>query len=198
VVGVFFALAAAAAIIATVRFFTSDLRATRQLRRMSPSSVADARDGELVKIVGEVELAGDALVSPNRKVECVYYHAWYEELRGGEKGGVGWVHVGEEQDGCSFAIKDESGSALVDATHLVGLLRRDGYETVEFESEHDRGREAVIIVGQRVAVVGRARFESTAGAEALYRDSGKRVMIEGDESSPVVVSDEPSIIGKPS
>jgi hypothetical protein len=183
-----------AAVVITLAFLTSDIRAKRSLRKLAITRVADVRDGQRVKLIGVIR-DRETLVSPNRNATCIYYHAWHEELKAGARRGVGWVAVGEEHHGCDFVLADDSGEVRVDASTLVGMLAHGSYIAIEGAAPHTRGREAIIIPGQRVAVIGTASFEPAAGDEhALYRDGAARIVIRSDGATPVIVSDDPSIV----
>jgi len=181
-----------ASLVATVRFFTSDLRAKKALRRVAHVRIADVRDGDRVKIIGTVG-ATAPLTSPNRGEPCVYYHAWYEELQRGSKGGVGWVGVGDEQHACDFTLEDETGIAIIEGEALDGALDPATYIEIDAANAHERGREAVIAVGQRVAIIGQATLVPTSGEDnALYRDGRCRVVIR----APIVTND-PALVRQP-
>ena len=170
---------------------TSDYRAKRALRRVTHVRIADIRDGVRIKLIGTVKSAAAPLTSPNRREECVYYHAWYEELKRGIKGGVGWVSIGDEQHACDFVLEDESGVAMIEGEGLDGVLDPASYVQVSVENPNARGREAVVGIGQRVAVIGRATLVAVSGNEgALYRDGAPRVVIRVDpEIAPIVTTD---------
>ena len=182
---------AAAAIGVAVWGLTADRRAKRALRRVAHVKIADVRDGVLVKLIGTVKGAAAPLTSPNRREECVYYHAWYEELRRGNKGGVGWVSIGDEQHGCDFLLEDESGVATIAGEGLDSLLDPASYVQVAVENSNERGREAVVGIGQRVAIIGRATLVAVSGNDgAVYRDGAPRVVIRVDpEIAPIVTTD---------
>jgi hypothetical protein len=175
------------AMLVAVRFLTADLRAKRSLRKVALRRIADLREGDRVKIVGVVGRVAEPLVSPNRELACVYYHAWHEELRRGEKGGVGWSATGDEEHGCDFTIEDDSGTARVDGDGLSAALAAASYVTFSAPSPKQRGREAVIAIGQRIAVIGQVVFEPRS---EMYRDGAPLVVIRGD----VIVSDDPLIL----
>lgn len=170
---------------------TSDHRAKRALRRVAHVRIADVHDGVRVKLIGTVKGAAAPLTSPNRRQECVYYHAWYEELKRGIKGGVGWVSIGDEQHACDFVLEDESGVAMIEGEGLDGVLDPASYVQVSVESPNERGCEAVVGIGQRVAIIGRATLVAVSGNEgALYRDGAPRVVIRVDpEMAPIVTTD---------
>ena len=178
----------------TVRFFTSDLRAKKALRRVAHVKIADVRDGVRVKLIGTVGRVAAPLTSPNRGEPCVYYHAWYEELQRGTKGGVGWVGVGDEQHACDFTIADETGVAMIEGEGLDGALDPATYVQIEAANPNERGREAVVGVGQRVAIIGRATLEAASGTESsLYRDGAARVVIRVDPDITPIVTNDPAL-----
>ncbi|MEO8840368.1 MAG: hypothetical protein ABI591_33050 [Kofleriaceae bacterium] len=177
-----------------VRFFTSDLRAKKALRRVAHVKIADVRDGVRVKLIGTVGRVVAPLTSPNRGEPCVYYHAWYEELQRGSKGGVGWVGVGDEQHACDFTLEDETGVAIIEGEGLDGALDPTTYVQIKAANPNERGREAVVGVGQRVAIIGRATLEAASGTESsLYRDGGPRVVIRVDRDITPIVTNDPTL-----
>jgi hypothetical protein len=183
-----------AAVLVSLAFVTSDLRVKRSLRKLATSRVADVRDGQRVKLVGTIR-EGSTLVSPNRSAACVYYHAWHEELKRGTKGGLGWVAVGEEQHGCDFTLTDDTGEARIVAEGIEGALAASSYLEIEGGSPGTRGREAIVASGERDAVIGTVVLEASAGeANAMYRDGAARVVIRAD-GRPLIVSNDPAIIG---
>jgi hypothetical protein len=177
-------------VLVAVRFLTSDLRAKRVLRKLARSEIADLVDGELAKVVGTVVHTGDLLASPNRNAACVFYHVWHEELRAGEKGGVGWVSAGDELHACAFAIDDGTGVVQIQSDEIQGALAASSYKPIP-STATERGSEAIIEVGQRIAVIGRATREVTPDG---YRDSTSWVIRDGGHVG-VVVSDDPNVIG---
>jgi hypothetical protein len=178
----------------TVRFFTSDLRAKKALRRVAHVKIADVRDGVRVKLIGTVGRVVAPLTSPNRGEECVYYHAWYEELQRGTKGGLGWVGVGDEQHACDFTLEDETGVATIEGEGLDGALDPATYVQIKAANSNERGREAVVGVGQRVAIIGRATLEAASGTtDSLYRDGAARVVIRVDPDITPIVTNDPTL-----
>lgn len=182
----------------TVRFLTSDLRAKRSLRRVAHVKIADVRDGDRVKLIGIVGGAPTPLTSPNLGEPCVYYHAWYEELQRGTKGGLGWVSVGDEQHACDFTLEDETGIAIIEGEGLDGALDPATYVKIAAASPQERGREAVVAVGQRVAIIGRATRVPTSGGDGhLYRDGATRVVIRVDPEIAPIVTNDPALVRHP-
>src|SRR4051794_2968578 len=108
------ALFAAATAGLGMRFgFTRERRIKRLLRRVKPTAIARARDGKVVKIVGELLYAGRSMPSPLSGRECAYYSIVVSEYRGtGTRGGA-WVEIVREERGIDFLVRDESGVALV-------------------------------------------------------------------------------------
>jgi len=187
------------AVLFTVRFLTADVRMKAALRKLQRSRVADAIDGEWVKLVGRVVSPETPLTSTSGQ-PCVYYHAWHEERRSDEKGGYAWVSVGEEEDACSFVIVDDSGRAFVEATTgkgLTGALRADAYRAVGDPAMGVRSREATVTDGQQIAVFGWATWEPDLpdATSGLYRDGAKRLVLRALDGAPIIVSDESKLLG---
>lgn len=187
---------------ATVSFFTRDIRLKRRLRRMRPETVAAAREGRLVKLVGRIAEAGPQLSAPITGRACVYFHVWYEVRRTVYVQGARveeWGPGPEQTDACDFLVTDATGTALVRVHDGGGpevALRAGAYVHLVSEDGAQRTHEAVLEAGQIVAVFGFTRRELEAGAETGgYRDAPTRLVLAGSAQARIVVSDDPVVIG---
>lgn len=214
--------AVTAALVATFAFANRYLdphqRLLRSIRAAPRVSVADATDGTLVRIVGTLRGAGTLVRAPISGRTCAAFHVIVEE-----GGGKNWLCVAEEREAHEFLVEDASGTAL------VRLRTKEGDAAIVFDRSgfiHDapvavgaflaaRGRrpvghlglnhglrysEGVLAPGERVAVVGRARWIddpngiATADRTADYRAPAQRrraLVLEASELSPVRASDDP-------
>lgn len=180
------------------------------LHELSPNSVLLSerrhpiglvQEGDVVKVVGNVHCAGEALTSPLGGRRCAFYRLRVES---------NWnpvVYVDEERD-CAFHLQDESGQILVRLGDLRGwvalqpvrarrrdlraLLRERGVRTPLLLL---RATELVIPEGGRVAVLGEARWEddpSPVAADA-YRGAGRRLVLRPvDPTRGMAISDDPA------
>ncbi len=187
--------------------------ARRALKRAPLTPIATARDGAVVKVVGVVAYAGPPIESPLARRCCAYYSVVVEN----EKRSSGLHYEVLREERCiDFYVQDASGVALVrirgaaPSSALLGHRRFfttfDGNDLDRFmkaRGQSTRGlflykrlhaREGVVEAGARVAVCGRARRETDAGAlGAAYRDSAHSLVLEASGAVPLYLSNDPAV-----
>lgn len=99
----------------TFRVVKEAAKIRRELQRALPFSIAEAPEGEVVRLEGRV-VEGETLVAPLTGRCCVYYVATIEEYD--RYGGLGakWPERVRETRCVQFAIEDGTGRAIVDPT----------------------------------------------------------------------------------
>jgi hypothetical protein len=142
---------------------------------VTPYRVAELPEGEIGRMVGSVRAHGRTLRSPLSDRPCVYYLVLVEQA-----GVILWT----EGNGVAFALQDASGRAIIEpATARIALLvdhREQARAVREATPQQDavlarhgydiRGadelvfHEAVLLVGERVTVVGAGRREPAVGS----------------------------------
>lgn len=193
--------------------FSADFLADRRLRRPR-TLIRDARDGELVKIVGRPRLVGPAVSAPFSDREC----ALYSSRLCREERGLG-LAVAEERGFATFEIEDESGRAVVltSGAELHLLHGEPASEVPElylrlFLSRHhpqpilDEERrtvtvgelwpeEALIGEADEVAIFGVVRRPEEGGpAQGAYRDAAPgppRVTLQGPRGRGLLIGNDP-------
>jgi len=190
---------------------SEDGRIRRTLRTARQVSIADAPEGEVVRLDGTV-VPGETVAAPLTGRRCVYYVAIVEEDTGDDD----WHECARETGGVSFAIDDGTGRAIVDLTDARvdvdldretdsgGLdhptaaerdfLRRHRVEhTGRLFHKKLRYREGVFAVGERIAIMCQPVREperAAARGEAGYRDAPPtRLRIGGSSRYPILLSD---------
>jgi hypothetical protein len=221
-VAVFAALVCVIAIVGW--YFSADELARRKLSAAPLKKIRDVSQGELVKIVGRIEPHAPVLTAPLSGRSCSYFEAVVEE-RVSRKNSTGWRVRIRETDVREFFVVDGTGRALVEVAnaHVVAVqdhhqssgtfddaspeleayLARHGESSTGLLGFNKtlRYREAVLELGEEVAVLGRARWEidphATSGEGAGYRGGAKRLVLEAPETEgPLLVSDEPGSFGR--
>lgn len=184
----------------------------KQLRRAPRFAIAKLDEGELGRIVGHARVHEQELVAPLTGRACVYYIAKVEVRDHGEE----WKAVIVEETGVPFVLEDESGRALVDPRGADLALEVDSRATTGLFTDPDkhqqafldrhnykdggmifrdkvRFREAIIEVGEKIAVLGAGvREPDPTRSPSGYRDSQPTLlylMNTGDH--PLVISDDP-------
>ena len=189
---------AAACVWVTYRALTQDIRFKSRVRRKLPSRIADVRHGQHVKLVGKVVAGDEQAEAPLSDRTCVFVHAWLERLTVTARvDGVmpieSWVDGGETHGGCDFLLEDESGRALVKLSgdfEPMALLRPSSYVDYLDREVGVRGKEAVVLPGDRIAVVGTVTRTTAVEGGGPFRASqaaDTEVVLSGSRSAPVVL-----------
>lgn len=195
--------------------FSTTRRIRARLRRSPIVELAAAPHEEDVRVVGQVERHETVLTAPITGRPCVLWHVTVLEQRGKTMD-----TVLERTAFVDFALRDESGHAIVRPMLVTHLLQRDGQAKSGIFAEpsprieaflHEHGistrgiifnktmrfQEAVVELGERVSVLARARWEHDPDAPSApgegYRDvrQPKRLILQTPPSEPMIVSDEP-------
>jgi hypothetical protein len=205
-------------------FFSEDRRVARGLRRRQRRQIVHARDGEVVKIEGEVVFAERTVQAPLAERSCAAYVTVVEERHQ-----RGWYQLVRRQDGVDFLVRDETGVARVqvvaagaqvvwallhgrevrpaEVVGQAGPLERllasvrarspavaaplTGPGRSPLGNDLLRARESMLVAGDRVAVMGLARWEpDPAGPSAGYRQAGQRLVLRAAGSTRIYVSDD--------
>jgi len=197
-VGLFLAIAYAA------WWNSADQRALRALASVPRRRLADAVDGETVRIVGRAGLLSP-LTAPLSGRPCAAWRVIVQERRSRGKSSR-WVTVVDDQETANFLVVDGQAKAFVDTggAQVVldkdrqgtsGMFREPTQELVEFLSvrgvstqgvlvnKHMRFSEGVLEEGEPVAVLGEGNWERDPDEEGRagsgYREAvapGRLVM----------------------
>lgn len=216
-------LVVAAALRAT--YFSEHAQRVRELQNVDVTRIADAVNGDVVRIVGVLRERGELLRAPLTGRACAFFDVRVEELVSRGKS-TSWIERINEMGSQPFVLEDESGRALVETKRFVCAVVRDTnlrsgtFHDAQPEMEALLGRhgqestntlglnrslrytEGVLEPGERVTVLGRARWEddpegtAVDGARGGYRTSAKRrrLVIEAGVE-PVRASDDPAATG---
>ena len=187
-------------ILVVVALAAIQLLADLRFRRMRPTRIADCRDGQLVKVVGRA-VAITATTAPFSERPCVAWRITATMGHTKRAKTAGRAHID------TFIVNDGSGEALVDPTGVSafghGHLRLDPdfdararWETVDLGSlpglavldlpKANQATEAIVAVGERIAVRARVAIDPGTRAVRLVADRGKHM----------VLTDQPRLIGR--
>lgn len=216
-------LMAAVGVVAVASWYWSEAaRIRRALRRARRVSIADAREGSVVRLQGRVA-AGATLVSPLSSRRCVYYLVIVEERVSTGRSNAWHVRIRESR-GVPFVIDDGTGRALVDPTNAhvdvdLDITQRSGTfddptpAKLEFLAHHGvqgtgwllnkplRYREGVFEIGEAVAVLCQPVREPDPDAISAtpgYRDGPPtRLRVSGSPDMRILLSDAVEITQLP-
>lgn len=201
-------------------WFSSEQVTRRALARVKATSVRDAKDGEIVKVVGRAIPMGPLLRAPVSERACLAWSIAIQVRRGAGKNRR-WREVHQGSDALAFLLEDDTGQARIDvhrarivlsedhrAAHggswsdgsedLLAYCAEQGIDTSTFVggSVPVRSREGAIDPGETVAVMGVARWEEDPSASGDgYRSVGKRLVLEAPADAPLLVSDHLDVQG---
>jgi hypothetical protein len=200
--------------IAIAGWFSASAVAKRRIKQALRVPIVEAREGEMTKIVGRLELAGPPLIAPLTQRKCAYFHAYVEEKHRNH-----WSTVVSERDACEFFVVDETGRARIDVLLLQGVVVSDAHtrsgisndapaELEDFLHKHGESSqgllfnrtlryvEGILEAGETVAVIGRARWEMSQDPSAGgFRGGAKQLVLEGvDLDHKLIVSDDPELV----
>jgi hypothetical protein len=212
---------------ASAWYFSEHARRIRELVSVDATRIADAKSGDIVRIVGVLRRAGHdevkLLRAPLTGRKCAHYDVRVLELVSHGKN-TSWVERISEVASQPFIVEDPSGRALVETARFECAIIRDGNRRSgtfhdatpameEILARHGmvstgvlglnrslRYEEGVLEPGERVTVMGRARWEddpeATAGEGGGYRTSARkqRLVIEAGTRA-VRASDDPAATG---
>jgi hypothetical protein len=195
----------------TLHYLSRSQRRARTLGRLPVTRIADAKDGELVRIAGVLRVVGEPLIAPLSGRSCAYFVATVQEV--GFEGGStreGWVDRFVERDVRNFVVEDTTGRARVETERFEAFCMRDVQRGTgpfrdatpelakmlarhEMKSTGDLGmnrqlrfEEGSLEDGERVTVIGRARWKRGKKSREPHL-----VIEAGDE--PVRATDDPAL-----
>lgn len=196
-----------------IRYFRPSERAKRELRRVPRLTLGELPEGKRARIVGAAQVLDKSLEAPLTGRPCVYYVATVEEVRGSGDSPTVPALIREER-GVPFAVDDGTGRVIVDPEHATVVLdidvktmlvRETDARAIAFFERHDvnnaaafhkrlRYREAVIEVGEQIAVLGQGVREPDPAAPSARVDRGDKptlLRMTSSPQSPLVISDNP-------
>lgn len=178
--------------------------------------IREAVEGETVKVVGVVRALDETLRSPITGRPCVYFDATIRKKVPPKKranAAMAERTIVRDREAVEFVVEDEGGRALVKTGDMQVVLVRDIDEKMRAGSKpeveallalhgYDLGYEAVVVKegalvpGERVAVVGRARWAPDEREHVVsYRDRRHLLLLDAPDAHPLIVSDDPETFG---
>jgi hypothetical protein len=177
-------------------------RARRPIIPAANTAIAGVKQGERVRVTGTVGPRAPLMTSPISERDCIGFRLDVERVDGGPP------TVFERQACGAFAIADATGEIFVDGPFMLGLPAAGNLSTMRprllellaaagvprLELPSYRGfafREALLLPGDRVSVVGRVFLEPDPAAPAAgFRAPSLALRVSGSASEPVVIVDD--------
>lgn len=194
-------------------FFSKKAKIKRKLSKTPLKQISDFKDNEIAKIIGQVEIIGQPLISPLALRECTYYYVKIEHQVSSGKSSH-WETIIEEELLNKFLIKDGLDYAYLndrniksyivqdqkfssgfgnDATQrLEKYLNSKGHESEGFLGFNKTLRyfEGVIENNEKIAISGKGNWKN-AKDFGLPIKADKVLEITSDEIIPIYLSDDP-------
>jgi hypothetical protein len=191
-------------------------KTVRKLRNAQSFPIGQLPEGKAGRVIGDAHPLAETLTAPLTGRACVYYIAKVEQHHSTGKSSY-WKTLVKEERGVPFVLDDGTGRAIVDPTSAEIALDFDSKSTsgtfddadeIErafLERHHQtsqgwvfnkrlRYREAVIHVGERIAVLGEGVREPDpdAAPSGDYRGAPPtRLRLTSNPRFPLVISDNP-------
>jgi len=188
----------------------------RKLKKAAGKKISDFISGDIAKVVGKVEFAGEPLIAPLSGRRCAHYYVLVEEKVSSGKSSH-WNTLIEEEVAGKFVIRDgrycahinnqNVKSYLVEDRQFASELGQDATPELErYLNAHGqksegvfgwnksiRYKEGVLEEGELIAAVGRGEWKTAE--QAQLPDTYDRVLeISATEQEPVYLSDDPETV----
>ena len=189
-------------------------RVLRKLKSVEAVSIANAIEGQWVRISGRLAYEETTLQAPFSERECAAFHVNVTPRDRMAREAI------DQHESVPFRLVDESGEAYVDVVlptlilmsdrryasailndppvRLEIFLAKHGQKVTNWVglNESLKYREGILEDGEEVTVYGQAFWERNpdrqAGHLKGYRRLAKRLVIRGTDDNPILISDDPS------
>jgi len=193
----------------------------RKLKNGIPRSISSVKEGEYVKIIGEVKSLGKTLRAPISGYECLHFHVVveeYERLQANRNK----VVVIDKEFTIKFLLKNGGNYALIDtgsnitksalekrfyqkpnlsnggAAYFEKFLKECGYSSIKsFESFGTKSyEEGIIEVDEKIAVLGKGSWRPAkeVGIPEKYAQNGKILVMQSSKGKPIYLSDYDDVV----
>ena len=213
---IFILIAIISAVMFLANYFSKKAIIKRKLKKAISERISDFTNGEIAKVVGEVEFISNPLVAPLSERKCAYYHVLVEQQVSSGKSSH-WNTIIEEERTGTFVIRDGKYCAHINSSKIKSYIvearkyhsgfLNDSTEILEkflndhgIESENFLGlnktiryREGVLEEGEHIAAMGKGEWKS-AVQEQLPETYDKVLVITSTDEEDVYLSDDPDTI----
>jgi hypothetical protein len=197
-------------------FYSQKAIIKRKLKKAPTQKIGSFQNGNIAKVVGNIEIVGEPIIAPLSKRPCAFYTLKIEKQVSSGKS-THWKTIVEEENNTLFLIKDESDYALINDTHIKsyivkdhnyksGLLKEVPEELLTFLAERGentkgflginktyRYAEGILEPGEKVAVLGQGNWKDAQ--ELKLPEEYYRVLeIKSTAELAVHLSDDPDTL----
>jgi len=200
-------------IIIPFALFNKEARLKRKLKKAPLIEISDFREGQIAKIVGEVEFIDSHLFSPLSMRKCTYYYVHIEQKVSSGKS-TRWKTIVEEEVSCKFLIKQGKYVAYINDNNIKSHIVQDRYFSSRIFNEPTptikkylrskgvsnenflgmnktlRYKEGILEHGERVAVLGKGEWK-TASSLDLPEIYNRVLEVTSESDHAIYLSDDP-------
>lgn len=196
-------------------YFSKKAVIMRTLQKQPKTAISSLQENQKAKIIGKAKPISEILMAPLSGRRCVYYNVIVEKKTGGKNSH--WKDIINDEKEQDFILESYSGEAIVkmkdyksyfvaDKKYKSGHfndpdLKLQNYLELHKQNSLDffgfnktlRYKEAIIEVGESVAVIGLVKFEhsSNYGIETSY---SKIPVLQSDAKNQLIISDDPKAL----
>jgi len=105
-------------------FFSKKAIVKRKLKNAEHKKIANFKDGEISKIVGNVEFIEEPLISPLSNRKCSFYYVHIEQQVSSGKTSK-WETLIEEEVSSNFLIREDENYAFINDNNLKCYIVQD-------------------------------------------------------------------------
>ncbi|MFK5890105.1 MAG: hypothetical protein QM486_05180 [Flavobacteriaceae bacterium] len=215
-IGMFFlGLISIGGLIFLVGYYSKKAVVIRTLQKFPKTAISSLQENQLVKVMGKAKPIKEVLNAPLSGRKCVYYSVKVEQKSGGRN--QHWVTIIDDEIAPNFLIESYSGKALIkmknfksyfiedaiyksghfnDATNkLEHYLEVHGKKSISFLGLNKtlRYKEAVIEVGEKIAVMGTVKYENIS-PYGLTDSYSKIPVLQSIAKNKLIISDDPKAL----
>jgi hypothetical protein len=206
---------AVAGIIFLAIYFSQKAIVIRALQKLPKTAISSLQENQLAKVIGKVKPISEVLHAPLSGRKCIFYRVIVEQKTGGKN--RHWRKIINDEKVTDFLLESYSGKALVkmknfksyfvtDAIYKSGhfndptmklenYLRAHGKESLSFLGFNKtlRYKEAIIEVGEKIAVLGTVKYENIE-SYGLTDSYSKIPVLQSMAKNKLIISDDPKAL----
>lgn len=194
-------------------YFSKKARIKRKLKNTPLKDIANFKDHEVAKVIGNVKIINKPFIAPLSKRECAHYYIKVERKVSNGKSSH-WKTIIEEEIGHHFLIKDGDHYAFLNDQNIKSYIVQDEKFSSGFGNDatknlekylNSKGEESEGFLGfnktiryfegilednEKIAITGKGIWKDTS--QFNLNIEAKRVLeITSEINTPVYLSDDP-------
>jgi len=202
-------------IIFLVVYYSKKAVVIRTLSNYPKTAISSLQENQLAKIIGKAKPIKEVLKAPLSGRKCVYYRIKVEQKTGGKN--QHWKTIINDEIAPNFLIESYSGKVLIKMTNFKGyfvedvLFKSGHFNDATHKLEHYlevhgkkslniwglnktlRYKEAIVEVGEKVAVMGTVKYENIE-KYGLTDSYSKIPVLQSIAKNKLIICDDPKAL----